>query len=68
MGAPAVLSGRGMQDAFALDQSHGAKFKSLINNNTLKPFIDSDLATDLNHSIKFTRPGSYYCLIFILLP
>ena len=53
----AVLSGRGMQDALNLGQSHGAKLTHLINQKSVKSLIDSDLAMVLENPIRFTRPG-----------
>lgn len=53
----AVLSGRGMQDALDLGQAHGSKFKDLMNEKSLKPFINNDLAMEINSPIKFKRPG-----------
>lgn len=52
-----VLSGRGMQTAMKLGQSHGAKLKEFLDKNSLKPFINNDLAMALENPIKFTRPG-----------
>jgi len=53
----AVLSGRGMQDALGLGQSHGTKLKVFLNNKAISPFIDSELSMVLSNPIKFTRPG-----------
>lgn len=53
----AVLSGRGMQDALALGQGHGALLKSFLDDKAIKPFIDNDLAMVLESPIRFTRPG-----------
>lgn len=53
----AVLSGRGMQEALSLGQGHGTRFKSFLSKSEIKPFIDSELATDINRPIKFIRPG-----------
>ncbi len=52
-----VLSGRGMQSALALGQSHGSKLRQFTSYNNLKPFISDDLATALNTPIRFIRPG-----------
>ena len=40
----AVLSGRGMQDALNLGQSHGAKLTHLISQKSVKSLIDNELA------------------------
>ena len=53
----AVLSGRGMQEALGLGQSHCTKLSNLLSNKLLKPFIDEDLATVLANPIRFVRPG-----------
>lgn len=53
----AVLSGRGMQEALNLGQSHGSKLKSFLAKKEIKPFIDNELAMDVNTPIKFIRPG-----------
>src|SRR5688500_6210790 len=52
-----VLSGRGMQAALGLGQSHGGKLKDLLNQKALKPFISAELAMELENPIKFVRPG-----------
>jgi len=52
-----VLSGRGMQSALALGQSHGALLKRFIDNSAVKPFINDKLAMELSSPIKFIRPG-----------
>lgn len=52
-----VLSGRGMQDALSLGQSHGALLKQFLDSDNIKPFINNDLAMVLNDPIKFIRPG-----------
>lgn len=53
----AVLSGRGMQDALSLGQSHGTKLRAFLSNKALTPFINNDLAMVINNPIKFVRPG-----------
>lgn len=52
-----VLSGRGMQEALDMGQSHGSKFKEFINKDAIKPLVDADLAMVLESPVKFTRPG-----------
>jgi hypothetical protein len=52
-----VLSGRGMQEALSLGQSHGSKLRQFLDYSVLKSFISDDLAMALNHPIKFIRPG-----------
>jgi len=52
-----VLSGRGMQTALELGQSHGSKLKQFLDYSVLKPFISNELAMALNEPIKFIRPG-----------
>jgi len=52
-----VLSGRGMQKALNLSQSHGTAFRSFLNNKAIKPFISNELAMELQNPIKFVRPG-----------
>ncbi len=52
-----VLSGRGMQEALGLGQSHGAILKGFLSQEYLKPFIENDLAMELNRPIRFIRPG-----------
>jgi hypothetical protein len=53
----AVLSGRGMQEALGLGQSHGTRLASFLSNKSITPFIDEDLAMVLSEPIRFTRPG-----------
>lgn len=53
----AVLSGRGMQDAIGLGQSHGGKLKDLVLTLESKSIIDNDLAMALSNPIIFKRPG-----------
>lgn len=53
----AVLSGRGMQEALSLGQSHGSKLSTFLSKKELKPFIDNELAMDIKNPVKFIRPG-----------
>ena len=53
----AVLSGRGMQEALGLGQSHGTRLASFLSNKAITPFIDADLAMVLGEPVRFTRPG-----------
>lgn len=53
----AVLSGRGMQDALNLGQSHGTKLAGLLAHKAIKKHIDNELAMVLENPIRFTRPG-----------
>ena len=43
-----VLSGRGMQDAFGMGQSHGGKLKDFMTAKAIKPFISEELAMELD--------------------
>jgi len=52
-----VLSGRGMQTALSLGQRHGALLKAFIDEKTIQPFINEDLAMVLSTPVRFTRPG-----------
>jgi P63C domain len=52
-----VLSGRGMQSALALGQSHGALLRRFVDNVAIKEFINNKLAMGLSSPIRFTRPG-----------
>ena len=52
-----VLSGRGMQDALSLGQSHGGKLKDFLAQKAISPFIKNDLAMALAKPFKFIRPG-----------
>jgi hypothetical protein len=52
-----VLSGRGMQSALALGQSHGALLKEFLGKDSLKPFINHNLAIALSRPVRFIRPG-----------
>ncbi len=53
----AVLSGRGMQDALGLGQSHGGKLGDFVSSVTNKSLIGIELSMALSNPIKFTRPG-----------
>jgi hypothetical protein len=52
-----VLSGRGMQTALQLGQSHGSKLRKLLSSTNIKPHISNELAMDLDTPLRFTRPG-----------
>jgi len=52
-----VLSGRGMQEAVGLGQSHGTLLKSFLNQKSLKPYINNELAMELKSPLRFIRPG-----------
>lgn len=52
-----VLSGRGMQTALQLGQSHGSKLRHLLNSSNIKPHITKDLAMALDRPLRFLRPG-----------
>jgi hypothetical protein len=52
-----VLSGRGMQNALGLGQSHGTKFKELWTNKAITPYINNELAMVLQNPLRFIRPG-----------
>lgn len=52
-----VLSGRGMQTALTLGQSHGSKLRQFVDYGNLKSFINNELAMALNSPIKFIRPA-----------
>ena len=52
-----VLSGRGMQEVLGLGQSHGALLKEFVTHNNIKPFIDNELAMELDSPLRFIRPG-----------
>lgn len=52
-----VLSGRGMQTALSLGQSHGGILKGFLAQKSIKPHIDNDLAMALDNPIRFVRPG-----------
>ena len=50
-----VLSGRGMQTAINLGQSHGALLRAFLDKNNIKPFINNDLAMATQNPISFNR-------------
>lgn len=52
-----VLSGRGMQEALGLGQSHGGILKVFLSQKSVNPFIPNELATELSNPVKFIRPG-----------
>lgn len=52
-----VLSGRGMQEALSLGQSHGALLKEFLSKTNLNPYISGDLAMAFSNPIHFVRPG-----------
>ena len=52
-----VLSGRGMQEALGLGQAHGALLKRFVGQSSLNPYINNELAMDLQSPVRFIRPG-----------
>jgi hypothetical protein len=52
-----VLSGRGMQEALNLGQSHGSQLVRLLARKNFKPYIKEELAMALNSPLRFIRPG-----------
>lgn len=52
-----VLSGRGMQEALGLGQSHGGLLKEFLAQDKIKSFIDNELAMELLSPLRFIRPG-----------
>lgn len=52
-----VLSGRGMQKAMGLGQTHGTKLRKFLYSKQLKPFISGELAMELTKLLRFIRPG-----------
>lgn len=52
-----VLSGRGLQEAIGLGQSHGSLLRDFTSQKSLIPFINNDLAMALAEPIRFIRPG-----------
>ncbi len=56
-GGTRVLSGRGMQTALELGQSHGSKLKGLLRAKSIKPYVSNDLAMAIKNPIRFVRPG-----------
>lgn len=56
-GGMRVLSGRGMQSALGLGQGHGTLLKAFLGKESLKPYINDNLAMVLSKPVKFIRPG-----------
>ena len=56
-GGKRVLSGRGMQEALGLGQSHGGLLKEFLGGESIKPYIDNELAMELLDPLRFIRPG-----------
>jgi hypothetical protein len=56
-GGKRVLSGRGMQEALGLGQSHGGLLKEFLENDNIKPFIGNELAMEFLSPLRFIRPG-----------
>src|SRR5688572_14862120 len=56
-GGRRVLSGRGMQEALGLGQSHGGLLKEFIDQENIKPFIDNELSMEFLNPVRFVRPG-----------
>jgi len=56
-GGKRVLSGRGMQEVLGLGQSHGGLLKDFLGQETIKPFIDNELAMEFANPVRFIRPG-----------
>jgi hypothetical protein len=56
-GGKRVLSGRGMQEALGLGQSHGGLLKDFLSGESIKPYIDNELAMELLDPLRFIRPG-----------
>lgn len=52
-----VLSGRGMQEALGLGQSHGGLLALFLAHPSIKTFIPNDLAMDMSEPVRFIRPG-----------
>lgn len=55
-----VLSGRGMQQAIGLGgeaSTHGGKLRAFLNLETIKPFVNKELAMAVKHPMRFIRPG-----------
>lgn len=52
-----VLSGRGMQTALGMGQSHGAIFKEFTGKGAIRELVDADLAMVLDNPARFIRPG-----------
>src|SRR5271169_6669274 len=56
-GGTRVLSGRGMQTALELGQSHGSKLKALLRRKSVKSYVSNELAMALERPVRFIRPG-----------
>jgi P63C domain len=56
-GGTRVLSGRGMQTALELGQSHGSKLKGLLRRSAIKPYVSNELAMAMKNPLRFVRPG-----------
>lgn len=55
-----VLSGRGMQQAIGLGgeaKTHGSKLRDFLSLDTIKPFVNNELAMAVNDPVRFIRPG-----------
>ena len=51
-----VLSTSGLKAVLGLE-SHRGKWRSILQQNVLKPFISEEITTALNNPIRFIRPG-----------
>lgn len=56
-GGRRVLSGRGMQEALGLGQSHGGLLKEFLDQESIKPYIGNELAMEFLNPVRFVRPG-----------
>jgi len=56
-GGERVLSGRGMQEALGLGQAHGSLLKDFVGQKSIIPYINKELAMELDQPIRFIRPG-----------
>jgi hypothetical protein len=59
-GGKRVLSGRGMQQAIGLGgeaKTHGSKLREFLSFQSIKPFVNNDLAMAIENPDRFTRPG-----------
>lgn len=52
-----VLSGRGMQAAIGLGESHGTKLRAFLSLEAIKPFVNKELAMAVEEPVRFIRPG-----------
>lgn len=55
-----VLSGRGMQQAIGLGgeaKTHGSKLRSFLALDSIRPFVNNDLAMAIENPTRFIRPG-----------